>query len=241
VQDTYHLICSDPVTTLDEAAGTRIRIGGEAWANEAEAIGASPVTLSGAEMYEGFQRGIVDCYMGPPPDMSSLGLWDIGQEYTEGTFTGFTSYGLPISLEFWNSLDAPAQDLLWDSQEVYFRRLAQNNIQEHYDFYTTGPDHGLTFHEFDAETLATVEEHQQGVLDTLAADAPPDVTDPEALIERYLELHEKWHTIVIDLGYESDEETWAEWAEARPDGPEVELDPWIQAVVDEILNPHRPY
>jgi TRAP-type C4-dicarboxylate transport system substrate-binding protein len=237
---SYDLLCNDPVTNADEAAGKRVRIGGQAWADAGQNLGMEPVSLAGGEVYEGFERGIVDCFMGGPPDMTGLGLWDVGDHYTESGFTGFTSYSVSVGKGKWDSLSTEAQQLMWDNLRVYLDRLMTNYLEEFHLFFSGGAERGIEFHQMDEATQQMIEDHQTDVRDGLADAAPEQVSDPEASIANYEQLHDKWLDRVLDLGYDPEAASWAEWVENNPDGVDVDLDPWLDAVVDEILGPVRP-
>ncbi len=59
--EEYGLICTKPIRNLEEMKGKRIRSFGYALAALLEAMGATPVSMSTPEAYEGLQRGILDC------------------------------------------------------------------------------------------------------------------------------------------------------------------------------------
>lgn len=57
----YGILCREPVRSLEEFAGKRIRSYGVALPAVIEALGAVPVSMSTVETYESLERGILDC------------------------------------------------------------------------------------------------------------------------------------------------------------------------------------
>lgn len=57
----YTLLCTEPVRTMADLEGKKIRSYGAYIPKMLEALGAIPVNLGMPEMYESLQRGVVDC------------------------------------------------------------------------------------------------------------------------------------------------------------------------------------
>ena len=59
--ESYGLLCREPVKSLEDLKGKRIRTYGFAYPKIVEAMGATPVSIATSEAYEALQRGILDC------------------------------------------------------------------------------------------------------------------------------------------------------------------------------------
>jgi len=59
--ESYGLLCREPVNSLADLKGKRIRTYGYAYPKIVAAMGATPVSLSTTEAYGALQRGILDC------------------------------------------------------------------------------------------------------------------------------------------------------------------------------------
>lgn len=70
----YALNCTKPVATMDQLQGARLRIGGANWARWSQAVGATPVTMSGNEMLEALAQGVLDCIILSVPDVQNFGM-----------------------------------------------------------------------------------------------------------------------------------------------------------------------
>lgn len=236
---SYNLLCTDPVTSLDEAQGMRGRVGSPNWAKEIEALDMTPVSLAGGEIYEGFQRGIIDCYVGSGPDMVATGLWDVGKHYTELGLSGWSSGGLMVGKATWEGLPLIVRQVLFDQAAVYLESWHRGWIEGMREFVVQGEKKGVQFHEPDGAMRQALEQYHQKVLSTAEQRAPKGVSAPGEFLDAYSGAHERWLSIVTDeLGYDPQGSTWAEWA--RGDDAEVDLEPWIDHIREQVLAPHRP-
>lgn len=59
--ESYGLLCREPVNSLADLKGKRIRTYGFAYPKIVEAMGATAVSVATSEAYEALQRGILDC------------------------------------------------------------------------------------------------------------------------------------------------------------------------------------
>lgn len=80
----YALNCTKPVVTLDDLRGARLRIGGANWARWSQAMGATPVTMSGNEMLEALAQGVLDCIILAVPDVQNFGMGESVKHITLG-------------------------------------------------------------------------------------------------------------------------------------------------------------
>ena len=199
----YPLLCSKPIDSLADAQGMRARTGGPVWGDELEAMGMVPVPLPVGEMYEGLQRGVVDCVVLNPPSIVDFGLWEVAKHYYQVDMSGFVGSVLIFNLDTWNSLPPDAQELMQEGADRYWAVSRERTIEKYAAFATAGvEEHGVEFgdtREFD-EVLA---EFQEDKLANIAELAPGSLGDPQQFVERYQDLLDKWLAILVDdLGFE---------------------------------------
>ncbi|WP_435741976.1 TRAP transporter substrate-binding protein DctP [Nocardioides sp. SYSU DS0663] len=235
----YDLLCKEPIEELSDFQGRKIRIAGQAWAEEVENLGANPVTLLPEEIYEGYQRGVVDCVMTYPTHYVLSGLWELGGHYVPLQFNGWNQDGVTISNTAWDSLDADEQEHMYAGTRAWLETFVQAQIEVYWQFATQAEDNGVQFGEPDPAVQQKITAHQATVLDAMAADAPEGVEDPEALLDEYEAAHEKWLGIVEDLGFATDYTGLQGFLDSLEDptqAPEVDLDPWLDAVMAEAFD-----
>lgn len=233
--DNYQLLCKEPVESLADAQGKRVRVGGELYSNAVEALGMTPVTLSGAEIYEGFERGIVDCFAGAEPDMTGLGLWEVGKNLTKVDFPGWNSISLASGADFMESLTDEQRAAFVDNRAEFMQIYYEGYFDEQKRFYQEEEEMDITISEPDPDLQAAVDGHFAGVRQDMISGAPAGVEDPEESVARFEELREKWTQIAIDLGYDQGYSSHSEWASNLGEDS-VDLGPWAEKLDEEIFS-----
>lgn len=235
--NAYQLLCTSPVTTLEEAKGKSVRTPGTAWADTAAALGMEAVSLPGAEMYEALQRGIVDCVMADAPDMLNSQLVEVATDYTAMDLPGFTPIGVFMNQATWDKFSTEQQQIFWDQIPIYIESLSRLGVELQEELLQT---EGVEFHTPEADLADAVQQHQAKVLADAVDNAPAQVKDPQEAVDSYVALHEKWSGIVIgDLGVASSD-TWSSWVEGGGSSADIDFKAYGDRVVDEVLKPHRP-
>ncbi len=231
----YHLACKEPVTSLADAAGKRVRSGGAFNFTEIEAMGMVPVSLPTGEIYEGLQRGVIDCTVVSAKILVSLGIWEVAKHYVEVPLTGYTQF-LVMNLDVWDSLPPDAQQAMWDAlptwHEEYLRQESLILEQRKFD---EGPEHGVQFHTADDAMVTALRDHQQQVRASLASDAPPGIDDPAAVIDRYRATLTEWRERLGTAGYDEPAPESAD-----PEETALDLAPFRTDMENEVFGPLRP-
>lgn len=115
----YVLNCTKPIVTAEDLKGARLRIGGANWARWSEAMGASPITMSGNEMLEALSQGVLDCIILSTPDIYNFGMGGSVTHITKGAPGGayFASVS-NINMDTWNELTA-------DQRTAFLRAMSK--------------------------------------------------------------------------------------------------------------------
>lgn len=200
----FDMLCTSPLKTLADFKGKRVRTAGQVFAREAEALGMVPVPLVPAEMYEAFQRGIVDCAILHPPGYNNFGLMTVAKDkyFINLGFSGFLSAYYCMNKDKWDALPPVAQQILIDGWLVLRQNSQQGvwgEIQKFSDQVKAGEATGV---QPDKEVLDTLAAFQQQDLELMATTAPPTVADPKASVDRFLGLIQKWRGLLeSELGW----------------------------------------
>lgn len=244
----YHLLCTDTaVTDLSSASGVRVRVSGEGYAGEVSALGMQPVQLAGPEIYEGLERGAVDCNLGSLGLNYSQGLVDLVDHYTVDSktpFLGWNSGAWGFASDRWEELPVEAQRLIWDAAESeYVRSQLTGHLNEVIEEFQYGIERGVEYHELDEEARSALSDHREQVSQQARAEVDEALGsdyDGGEFVGEFVALYDKWTGIVEDLGYsDEDHQTWDEFAKAYPDGP-PDLAPFFDALKEEVFDPNRP-
>lgn len=234
----YDLLCKDPVEELSDFEGRKIRTAGKAWANEVENLGATPVSLLPEEIYEGYQRGVVDCVMTYPTHYILSGLWELGGHYIPLQFNGWNQDGVTISETAWNGLDEGQKEQMYAGTKAWLETFVRDQIEFYWKFATEAGDHGVAVDDPEPSIQAKISEYQDAVLDDMVDNAPESVDAPSAVLADYEAAHEKWLGIVTDLGFSTDFTGLEGFVDSLDDPsqpPEIDLDPWLDAVMSEAF------
>lgn len=229
----YHLVCKDPVTTIEQARGKRVRSAGAFSNGELEALGMVPVSLPTGEIYEGLQRGVIDCSVASGKIMIALGLWEVAKNYTTIPLSSYTQYVI-MNEDVWDDLPEDARQVIHDAlstwQEGYLR---SEGIILHQRLLAEGSEKGVSFRDADPKLIDRLTVYQAESLRTLPDRAPKGLDDPEEAIDRYRQIMERWKTRLEEMGY--DDPALAQIPE-DPKTVEIDLAPYTQTVKSEIFD-----
>lgn len=109
-------ISKEPIRTLEDFKGKRIRGFGELMTESIKAMGAAPAFLGGGEVYMALQRGTID---GANSGMTSF--WE--RKYFEvAKYVAYADYAFPVfgvlmNLKKWNELPPDIQKIILDSSK----------------------------------------------------------------------------------------------------------------------------
>jgi len=143
----FGFVFNEPVKTLEDFEGKKIRVFSRSGGIALEAIGASPVVMSSAEYYMAMQRGTIDAIYTDLPTILGRKLWEVSN-FVANIYTAPGCYHIVINLDSWNSLSPDLQDALFDAAKVaeiwageqmwqfmgMVKDTAVNNGMEWYDF-----------------------------------------------------------------------------------------------------------
>lgn len=207
---SYYLLCNKPVTSLEQAQGIRVRaIGSQALMGIA--FGMTPVNLTSDEVFEGLQRGQVDCAIAAPGWLIAYSLVDVTTDVLNmptGAIGGLLHFAMNQSV--WKGLPEEHKKLLRDGlgeavADITFRYMAEN--EEALELIRS---RGITLHEPDQSMVAKLKEFLDAETARITSKAKEaGVAKAEDLAKRYVELVEKWEGLVAEVG-----EDKAKYAEA---------------------------
>ncbi len=169
----YDIISIDPIETLGDLRGKKVRVTGGL--NEAvfRELGAIPVVMAAAETYLAFQRGIVDAVALGVPDIAAYRLYEVGRYLTP---IHLTVTVLQYCLNR-RTFDGLPQDL---RRQMYalFRVRGQIAVQNYYGGVRAD------------QALGELQEHDVRVLDLSESDIAEWRAAVAPLSERFLEEQE---------------------------------------------------
>ncbi|ALJ21687.1 TRAP transporter substrate-binding protein DctP [Microbacterium sp. No. 7] len=196
----YHILCREPVDTLADAAGKRIRAAGATWVAEAEAIGMVPTSLPTTEMYEGLQRGVIDCVSINLTGLLDWGLFEVAHHLVTAPMSG-SSIPLLINLDTWDSLPPAVQEVFEEAAATWLRENIKTSLAQYADAFGAGGQGAvgtdLVLHAA-PEIRKALAAHQAAARDALPGSAPSSIADPAAVIRQFEDAVARWEAKLAD-------------------------------------------
>lgn len=192
----YDLLCVDPVETLADTQGIRSRTLGATWVSEVEALGMTAVPLPVTEMYEGLQRGVVDCVVLQVPGHIDYSLWEVAKNYVPVSLSQLNGLVFVMNKDVWQDLPPEVQSIVRGAAHEAWILALENALERYAVFATEGvEDFGVVFND-PRELDEVLSAHQSDVVDGLT-DAAPAGTSPSD-IQDYLDAQERWLSVLVD-------------------------------------------
>jgi TRAP-type C4-dicarboxylate transport system substrate-binding protein len=235
----YMPYCAEDGASARDFDGRGIATQSTVQNREAEALGMNPTSINYTEMYDGLQRGVIDCALTTVTGSALGGYIDAAPHVSFDPERGFNAPGgsIAMSLARWNELPLAAQQLMFDRIDV----LMQANFEgawENTDAAVEAVlDAGGSFEEFDADAVEELEAlHQEVEADIVDSDA---VADGQALVDAAKAAEADWAKQLDELGIDglgTSYEDFPEWyAKGTPD-----LQPYFDALWAGAMGERRP-
>ncbi|MCA8927337.1 MAG: C4-dicarboxylate TRAP transporter substrate-binding protein [Alphaproteobacteria bacterium] len=213
----YHLMCvSGSIVTADDWKGKKVR-GTGAMGVLAANMGATPVNVTSAEIYEALQRGQVDCAMGPLPWLKTMALWDMVTTVSDsglGTYHGTNFINLRTNT--WQKLSKKEKQAFVDNLVQAVVGIARAYEDDDASIRKEAEAKGIKWLTVDKSFEDAVEHMRQNdTARVIELAKSRGVKDPEPIVAKFKENIAKWTKIVNDInpGFWGDAE-WAKYAEA---------------------------
>jgi TRAP-type transport system periplasmic protein len=122
--NTYQPLCTKPVATVADFKGLRIRSFGAYQPALWESLGAVGVNVLPAEIYEGLQKGRLDCGFYSTDLYASTRLYEVAKHLTSVGFGPQPTWPIWVNYKKWNDYPANVKKLMQEvSEEARVRGL----------------------------------------------------------------------------------------------------------------------
>ncbi len=203
VSSSYQIMTRDPVVSLADLKGKKLRSAGAPFTRWAESVGAVPMEISFNEEFEAAASGLIDGMMNPVGNLMNGKLYEIIGNVTLlniGTFHSGSQF--TVRRQAWDSLTADEKKWMVQGASAgvasalpYFK-VADTEAMKHVKVHK--PD----------ETLAKAHEAAQQAAIAATIEAGKTrymVANPEADVKRFIALVDKWNKIVAEIGEDNEE------------------------------------
>lgn len=191
----YVLLCSSRIETLADMKGKKVRVPGAAQSDWLVSVGGVPVNVPSSEMYDGLDKGQLDCAAISAIDLKSRSLWDVADYVTLVNLGLYWSgYSQGANRDFWQSLSD-------DQRQAFFDTLPEAMIDETIQYVdgdaealAEAPDHGVTVITPADDLKASVSDFAKVVRENAVKLGKETfgLEDPDKLISDFEAIMAKW-------------------------------------------------
>ncbi|MGR3453528.1 C4-dicarboxylate TRAP transporter substrate-binding protein [Pseudooceanicola sp.] len=198
----YNLMCKDPVSTLSDIQGLKIRSAGDVYGRWIAEMGGVPVNVANSEAYEAMQRGQLDCVYGSVGWLKSLSLWDVSKHVLRQDMGAFGGGALiAFNSDTWEGLSDEARAMITDEVPAALARLAIGYAEEDEEAIAEASEHGVTVNGKDPELGALLAEYQKSEIESAVAEAEErGAENAQALADTFVANLAKWKKISDEAG-----------------------------------------
>lgn len=154
VLNPYLMVSTEPILEVSQLDGKKFRTWGSDLPRAVEAVGATPVTLSVTELYEGLLRGTVDVIPFSLDLMVNYKIYEVADNVMEITIWDGPTWGVWITDEAWSRISPENQAIVLEVAAEAAERDLEAVRQAALDARTELESQGVTIHTFPAEEAA---------------------------------------------------------------------------------------
>lgn len=211
---SYRLMCTDKIGTLSELENSKIRGAGRVGAL-AKALGGTPVSITTAEMYEGLQRGQVDCTIASADWLDSYNLKDVVQTIVDMPIGGY--FGLQVmnlNKNRWEELSDSERTVVLKNMPKLIADVTYKSLESGDIALEAAKKAGAKFLAPDDKFKSAIEAFRKTEIPASVEKATGSgVEDAQNLLDTFMGNVEKWRKIVAQTNGDQDKYENALWEE----------------------------
>ena len=193
------LACKEKIDTIDDLSGWQVMSSSPVQSVQIEALGATVTSIDYTEMYEGFQRGILDCALAVPTVYSSTGLNEVAPYFYYPKDTTFQAGPSSILAgSSWASHPLVVRQLIHDK---FYEWLQNSNNSIYRSIDATNQlmqGHGKQIEYLDSALSEALRDANINIAQEQAEATEYDAAD---FAQRYEEALILWREKAEELGY----------------------------------------
>ncbi|MHC0053543.1 TRAP transporter substrate-binding protein DctP [Actibacterium sp. D379-3] len=203
---------NEPIRTLEDLQGKRLRLSGLEQGRLLEQLGGSQVSMAGGEIYQALERGVIDGAEFSTPNVDFSGGFQQVTKYwaTPGWHQSASIFGVMINKQAWDALSPDTQEKLQiaaDATLLWSLAFTEKRATEAYGQFE---DAGVEITRYDDATLEKVQLMANKVIEDTACANPTSARVYLSQLE-YLQDYSSWRdaSAPFNLG-------------RTPNGPDIE-------------------
>ncbi|MFB9859484.1 TRAP transporter substrate-binding protein DctP [Paenarthrobacter aurescens] len=232
-------LCKSEIASAEQAAGKRARTAGPPLVDEVEQMGMTSVTLPVTDVFEGLQRGVIDCFVNVVSPFITLGLSDEAKYFIPAHFA--VSYGtqLLIKKSVLESMPLEAQQIIFDARVDLLTATLKATLARNVQWANEASAEGVTF--VDPTTFnEAIDVARQEYTKAALENAPSGIGDPAGFTDKLTGFADRWDDAAAGLEIKSGSPTnQQDWTELYQSVEDIDWDAYGDAL-HEFLAPYRP-
>ncbi|MBO6827836.1 MAG: TRAP transporter substrate-binding protein DctP [Sneathiella sp.] len=194
----YNLMCREPIKSMADLKGKRLRTAGAAMSRWVEEVGAVPVNVPSSEMYQGVEKGSLDCAVNVASDLKSRSLWDVAKHttmaplglYWSGPMWGFNQ-------EFWSELSPEHRAVLFKANAKSMANLYVGYAAAVTEALDESKAHGVSVYQPTDEMLKSISSFAEKNLTQVYKTASDKygIENPEEILGTFDGYVKKWEKL----------------------------------------------
>lgn len=198
---SYVLLCREPIQSLADAQGLRIRASGH-MVTLAQAIGATPINLTITETFEALQRNQADCTFGSIVWLDSLSLGDVVRNIVRvDAGAVVTTSMFNVRRDLWEEMDEATRQVFLDTVPA----AVANNAFAYIEADERVLAEGYTVVSPDADLAEAIRaQAQTDIASAVAVAQAAGVANAQEIVDNFLPLYQRWYDLT--RGVETAEE-----------------------------------
>ncbi|CUH81133.1 hypothetical protein [Tropicibacter naphthalenivorans] len=201
----YTMYCREGIETTADMAGKNIKVSSN-WGLIVEKLGANAVNVQASEMYEAFQRGLIDCAVAPEIWLEQRSLWDTAKVVFDlplGAFQG--GHLMATNMDVYEDFDDATKEAYFGNMPKPITEVSAAYIGGDVSAREKAANHGVKYVEADDAFKAILAEARaENEALTIARAKDAGVDNPEELVAKFKELIAKWEAIKAEVNGDMD-------------------------------------
>lgn len=124
--EKYGILCKEPIRTVEDFKGRKIRTYGSAYPALVKALGGIPVGISTTETYQALERGILDCTPTSLTYVRGFKFEEVAKYFTDVPFGANYGHFIVMNLDYYKSMDAASRQII----DELGRQNASNFVEQ---------------------------------------------------------------------------------------------------------------
>lgn len=236
---TNSAICKPEVLDAEQAEGKTIRTPGPPFVQEVESVGMTSVTLPVTDVFEGLQRGVIDCFMNVISPFITLGVWEEAKYFIPAHFATSVGSQLLVKKSVIEGLPIDVQRIIFDARVDLLAEIVEASVARNVQWADEAPANGVTFADPTSFNKAIEEARDEYTEEALAA-PPAGIPDGQAVLDGLNTSVVEWEAAAEGLDIQSGSPTTQdEWIELYRSVEDIDWEAYTQRL-QEFLSPYRP-